>query len=113
MNNGLQQYKRIFASDKVTTRRTFDRSSLPSPAQYLSDRGLLKHKPRGEWVAICCPAHKGGTETNPSLRVNLADGHFKCMACGASGGDILALHRLIAGVGFIAAVSELGGRFDD
>lgn len=113
MSNGLQQYKRIFTADKMTTRRTLDRGSLPTTAQYLTDRGLLKRTPRGEWTAIICPAHKAGTETNPSLRVSLVDGHFRCMACGASGGDVVALHRLITGVGFLAAVSELGGRFDD
>lgn len=89
-----------------------NRGSLPAPVAYLAQRGLLNAKPRSEWAAICCPGHKGGTESNPSLRVNLVDGHFKCMACGASGGDVIALHRLIAGVGFIAAVRELGGRFE-
>ena len=113
MNNGLQQYKRIFAKKRSATRKALDRGSLPTPAQYLAHRGLLKRKPHGEWAAICCPVHKGGTESNPSLRVSLVDGHFKCMACGASGGDLIALHRIIAGVGFIDAVRELGGCFDE
>ena len=113
MNNGIQQYKRIFGIERNATRRTLDRGSLPTPAQYLSHRGLFKGKPRGEWAAICCPVHKGGTESNPSLRVSLVDGHFKCMACGAAGGDVVALHRIIAGVGFMDAVRELGGRFDE
>ena len=113
MSNGLQQYKRIFAKERNTASRTLDRDSLPTPAQYLSHRGLLKRKPRGEWAAIRCPVHKGGTESNPSLRVSLVDGHFKCMACGEAGGDIVALHRIIAGVGFMDAVRELGGRFDE
>ena len=113
MNNGLQQYKRIFTKERGATRKALDRGSLPTPAQYLAHRGLLKGKPRGEWAAISCPVHKGGTESNPSLRVSLVDGHFKCMACGASGGDLVALHRIIAGVGFIDAVRELGGRFDE
>ena len=112
MSNGLQQYKRIFA-ERNATRRTLDRGSIPTPAQYLSHRGLLKSKPRGEWAAISCPVHKGGSESNPSLRVSLVDGHFKCMACGAAGGDVVALHRIIAGVGFMDAVRELGGRFDE
>ena len=113
MSAGLQQFNRIFAKARSGTARTLDRGSLPTPLQYLTHRGLLKGKPRGEWVAINCPVHKGGTESNPSLRVCLADGHFKCMACGASGGDVIALHRLIAAVSFIDAVRELGGRFDE
>ena len=32
---------------------------------------------------------------------------------GVKGGDIVALHRLISGLGFIAAVRDLGGRFHD
>ena len=113
MNSGLRQFKRIFVGARKAPCKTLDRATLPTPARYLTDRGLTKRTPRGEWAAICCPVHKGGKERKPSLRVNLADGHFKCMACGVSGGDVIALHRLIAGIGFIAAVRELGGRFDD
>ena len=113
MNKGLQQYNRIFANDHIAGHKAINRDSLPPPLQYLVSQGLLKRAPRGEWASICCPVHKGGTESNPSLRINLVDGHFKCMACGASGGDVIALHRLVTGAGFIAAVEELGGRFDD
>ena len=65
---------------------------------------------RGEWASIRCPAHKAGAEAHPSLRVALTDGHFRCMACGAKGGDIIALHRLLTGCGFVQAVRELGAR---
>ena len=112
-NNGLQQYKRIFAKGRNTASRTLDRGSLPNPALYLSHRGLLKRKPRGEWTQIICPSHKGGSEKTPSLSVSLVDGHFRCFACGASGGDIVALHRLITGQKFVEAVRDLGGRFDE
>ena len=62
---------------------------------------------------IRCPAHKGGDEKKPSMIVSLEDGHFKCQACGAKGGDIIALHRLFTGHGFLVAVADLGGRFHD
>lgn len=97
----------------TSNRKAIDRASLPSPLQYLTGRGLLKGKTRGEWISIRCPVHKAGAEDNPSLRVSLADGHFKCMACGASGGDLIALHRLITGLGFLDAVRDLGGRFHE
>ena len=113
MDNGLQQYRWIFEGGASGSRKVLDRQSLPTPLQYLSGRGLLKGKARGEWAAIVCPAHKGGTEQNPSMRVSQIDGHFRCMACGEKGGDIVALHRLITGLGFRAAVSDLGGRFHD
>lgn len=108
MDNGFQQYQRLF---NHTRNKSLDRRSLPTPLQYLTGRNLFKGKTRGEWVSIRCPAHKGGAEDNPSLRVSLIDGHFKCMACGAKGGDLIALHRLITGTGFLDAVRDLGGRF--
>ena len=101
----------ISNSRNYTTHTRLDHRSLPSPAGYLTKRDLLKTKVRGEWASICCPAHKGGAESHPSMRVSLVDGHYKCMACGASGGDIVALHRLLTGLSFVAAVRELGGRF--
>lgn len=107
MNNGLHTYRH------GTGRKSLDRGSLRTPLQYLTERGLLKGKSRGEWVTICCPAHKGGAEQNPSLRVSLTGGHFRCMACGVKGGDVLALHRLITGMSFLDAVRDLGGRFHD
>lgn len=97
---------------KAFSYRTLNRDSLPSPTTFLRERGLLAKAPRGEWVSITCPVHAGGKESNPSMRVNLIDGHFKCMACGAKGGDVIALHRLITGANFMAAVLDLGGRFD-
>ena len=93
--------------------RKLNRESLPRPIQYLGERSLLRYLPKGQWIAICCPAHKAGSEKNPSLRVNLIDGHFKCMACGTSGGDLIALHRLITGLGFVEAVRDLGGNFHE
>ena len=98
-------------SRNYTPRTRLDHRSLPSPLTYLTKRALLKTKVRGEWASICCPVHKGGAESHPSMRLSLVDGHYKCMACGASGGDIVALHRLLTGLGFVDAVRELGGRF--
>lgn len=113
MSNGLQTYQRLFTRKPGAARKSLDRGSLPAPLQYLTRRGMLKREPRGEWAAIPCPAHKGGEEKHPSMSVSLIDGHFRCHACGASGGDVVALHRLITGHGFLDAVRELGGRFHD
>lgn len=112
MIGGLQQYRRIFQRD-MRRHKCLDRGSLPTPLQYLAERNLIGGRQRGQWVSICCPVHKGGAENHPSMRVSVADGHFKCMACGAKGGDLVALHRLITGLGFREAVADLGGRFHD
>ena len=110
---GLNHYRRLFGPSRERRARAVDRGSLPTPARYLRDRGLLAGKIRGEWIAIRCPAHKAGAEAHPSLRVSLTVGRFRCMTCGARGGDLIALHRLLTGAGFVDAVRELGGRFDD
>jgi hypothetical protein len=99
-------------SRKAFSYRPLNRDSLPAPTTFLRERGLLTKALRGEWVSITCPVHAGGKESNPSMRVNLVDGHFKCMACGAKGGDIIALNQLFLGVSFGEAVLDLGGRFD-
>lgn len=111
--NGFDQFRRIFQRNYRPGHLSIDRGSLPTPLQYLGERGLHKGKQRGQWVAISCPVHKQGAEDHPSMRVSVADGHFRCMACGAKGGDIVALHRLITGLGFVDAVRDLGGRFHD
>ena len=109
---GLQHYERLFGCSTRKPFRSLDRNSLPSPIQYLTEQGLLQTTARGNWAQIRCPAHKGGDESHPSMGVSLVDGHFKCHACGAKGGDIIALHRLVTGKGFRDSVAELGGRFD-
>jgi hypothetical protein len=103
---------RLFGSQQRDAQH-LDRGSLPTPAQYLREHGLLVGKIRGESTAIRCPAHKGGKEAHPSMLVSLVDGHFRCMTCGAKGGDIIALHRLLTGCGFVQAVRELGARLHE
>ena len=82
----------------------FDRSLLPNPSKYYSEQGL-KLTGDGEWRKALCPFHK---ETRPSLGVRLESGSFRCMACGASGGDVLAFHMLRYGMGFKEAAKSLG-----
>ena len=82
----------------------FDRNLLPNPSKYYSDQGL-KLTGGGEWKQALCPFHK---ETRPSLGVRLESGSFRCMACGASGGDVLAFHILRYGMGFMEAAKSLG-----
>lgn len=113
VNAGLELFKQIFTCNHRPNHKGLDRGSLPTAVQYLNERGLIKTKQRGQWLTICCPVHKAGAEENPSMRVSTADGHFRCMACGAKGGDIVSLHRLITGLGFRDAVNDLGGRFHD
>lgn len=109
--DGLAFYRQLTGRAPRPVRGSLDRQSLPMPLAYLTAHGLLTGAPRSEWATIRCPVHKSGEESHPSLRVSLTDGHFRCMACGVSGGDLVALHRLITGRGFRDAVRDLGGRF--
>lgn len=82
----------------------FNRRRLPNPAQYFKSQGLT-FRGGGEWKDAVCPFHN---DTKPSLRLRLDTGGFRCMVCGAHGGDVLAFHRLKTGLGFVAAAKALG-----
>ena len=82
----------------------FDRRNLPDVSQYHRDQGT-QLKGGGEWKTALCPFHD---DTTPSLRVRLDSGGFRCMACGAHGGDVLAFHMQRHGLSFIDAAKDLG-----
>ena len=82
----------------------FRRDRLPDPSAYYESQGL-RPTGRGEWRDAVCPFHE---DTKPSLRVRLETGAFRCMACGASGGDVLAFHMKRHGLQFADAAQALG-----
>jgi DNA primase len=82
----------------------FRRELLPSPGAYYERAGITLTG-GGEWKNARCPFHN---DTKPSLRVRLDSGGFRCMVCGAHGGDVLAFHRRLHGLGFVAAARALG-----
>ena len=86
------------------SQRSFDKDALPSPISYYSSQGVNLIG-KGLWVSALCPFHD---DTVPSLRINTEKGAFKCMACGASGGDIIGFQMLRYGQNFIEACRTLG-----
>jgi hypothetical protein len=82
----------------------FKRERLPSPAQYYGDQGV-RLIGGGAWRSAICPFHD---DRKPSLRVRIETGAFKCMSCGARGGDVLAFHMQRHGLRFIEAARALG-----
>ena len=82
----------------------FKRDRLPNPAEYYEGQGL-KLIGGGQWKSTVCPFHK---DTRPSLRVREDSGAFRCMVCGAHGGDVLAFHMQRHGLRFVEAARALG-----
>jgi DNA primase len=87
----------------------FRRERLPAATEYYAEIGL-RLLGRGAWRSTSCPFHD---DAHPSLRVNVESGAFRCMACGAHGGDVLAFHRLRTGKRFVDAARELGAWVGD
>jgi len=85
-------------------RFAFNRERLPNPADYFAAEGV-ELLGRGRWRSALCPFH---ADTKPSLRVLFESGGFRCMACGAHGGDVLAFHMQRHGLRFIDAAKALG-----
>lgn len=83
----------------------FDRAALLAVVNYYSDRMGLRLIGCGRWRSAVCPFHD---DTRPSLRVNIENGAFRCMVCGAKGGDVLAFHRQRHGLSFQQAARDLG-----
>lgn len=83
----------------------FQRELLPPPAAYYADRAGLRLVGCGLWRSALCSFHE---EQRPSLRINLETGAFRCMACGARGGDVIDFHRARLGLSFTEAARDLG-----
>ena len=82
----------------------FRKSAMQPPASYYQGQGLTLTG-GGEWKNALCPFHD---DSKPSLRVRLDSGGFKCMACGAHGGDVLSFHMQRHGLSFKQAAKDLG-----
>lgn len=83
---------------------SFSKASLPTTAVYFTQQGL-KLTGGGEWKNVICPFHE---DSKPSLRIRIETGAFRCMVCGAHGGDVLAFHMQRYGLSFKAAAMALG-----
>ena len=82
----------------------FDRERLPRAVEYFQRAGL-RLIGRGPWRSALCCFHD---EQRPSLRINVETGAYRCMACGARGGDLVDFHRARHGLSFRAALVDLG-----
>lgn len=82
----------------------FKRDLLPDPQAYFEAQGM-KLRGRGEWRMTKCVFHD---DSHASLSVNVHTGAYRCHACQAAGGDVLAFYRQQTGASFIDAAKGLG-----
>ena len=90
-------------------RGRFLRKALPSTITYFEKQGIT-FKSGGAWSDAICPFH---IDTKPSLRINAEKGAYRCMVCGAHGGDVLAFHMHKHGLNFVEACKQLGAWVED
>jgi hypothetical protein len=82
----------------------FNRDLLPTWPDYADIIGA-KLLGRGKWRSMLCEFH---ADTEPSLRVNTQSGGWRCMSCGAKGGDTLSHYMQRTDAGFREAALALG-----
>jgi hypothetical protein len=83
----------------------FIRDLLPTPLDYYVNHQGLILKGHGDWRDVLCPFHD---DSNPSLRVNIRIGCFRCMVCDTKGSDVIAFHRARTGLSFVETCKVLG-----
>lgn len=94
-----------YQGQRIGKRFALNRTFLPSPLDYYVGREQMCLTGAGEWLSTCCPFHD---DNQLSLRINIKGGGYKCMACEAKGGDIIAFHMAQHSMPFIEACKSLG-----
>jgi hypothetical protein len=86
-------------------KRGFDRNRLPPVADYYRPVfGDLRFNASG-WAQVPCVFHE---DRHASLSIHRERGAFRCFACDARGGDVLAFEMRRFGADFKSAARALG-----
>lgn len=86
-------------------KRGFDRARLPMTVTYYQPIfGRLRFNANG-WAQVHCVFHKDG---HTSLSIHRERAAFRCFACDARGGDVVAFEMLRSGADFKSAARALG-----
>jgi hypothetical protein len=104
VNIKKSHYKKI----NQKTQKYINKLLLPQPLSVLTRLGITPGAPNAKgYLKIRCPFHKNGNERHPSLDLHQTDGHFRCHACGVTGGSILAFFMKHTGKSIQQALKEL------
>jgi DNA primase len=91
----------------VLGNRTIHLHQFPLPFTYYQQQfSDLKLRDKA-WVSVKCCFHE---DRQPSLRLNLNNGSFRCFGCGARGGSIIAFHCQRYRLTFVQTILALGGQ---
>lgn len=91
----------------VVGTRTIHLDQFPLPSAYYQQQFPgLKAETEKVWVSVKCCFHK---DRQPSLRLNLKHGGFRCFSCGTRGGSIIAFHCQRYQLSFMQTILALGG----
>lgn len=81
---------------------------LPDPISYYQTLfPSMRVRNNIAWISVNCCFHE---DSNPSLRLNIQTGAFRCFGCGAKGGSIIAFQMQHQHMSFQEALSFLGGQ---
>ena len=90
---------------RLGRKRGLDRDRLPAVVDYYRPIfGELRFNASG-WAQVRCVFH---VDQHASLTIHQGRGAFRCFACAARGGDVLAFEMLRTGADFKSAVRALG-----
>jgi hypothetical protein len=93
------------ARKRFVCKCALDRDRLPTVTEYCRPIfGELRFNASG-WAQVRCIFHH---DRHASLSIHREHGAFRCFACGARGGDVIAFEMLRSGADFKSAVCALG-----
>lgn len=86
--------------------RTIYMNQLPSPTVYYQQKFPHLRETSNRWISVRCCFHE---DRQPSLRLNLKNGSFRCFGCGVHGGSILSFHCQLYQMTLVQTLITLGG----
>ncbi len=79
---------------------------LPTPVIYYQQQFPTIRQTDQHWISVQCCFHE---DRQPSLRLNLKNGSFRCFGCGVRGGNVLSFHCQRYQLSFSETLLALGG----
>jgi len=95
--------KNIRSHNNFTRKRKFNRDFIPLIAHEYYTNLFPQLKGKSGWQNVRCIFHD---DSDPSLRISLTHGGFKCFACRAAG-DLVKFHMMMQQKTFLETINDL------